>query len=150
MKFAKIVFWVAAIWGLLVLTPLFFIFDLIGRQDPPPVTHPGFYYGFVTVGLAFQFIFAVIATDPVRFRPIMIPAVFEKFSVPAHFASILSRSDIFGQNETNATCFCHRAVAMECGRSRPERALAGKEGQRLVRQTALAGGKRLHSRKRDQ
>jgi len=80
MKFAKIVFWVASIWGLLVLTPLFFIFDSIGRNDPPPITHPGFFYGFVTVALAFQFVFLVIARDPVRFRPIMIPSVFEKLS----------------------------------------------------------------------
>lgn len=80
MKFAKVVFWIAAIWGVLVLTPLFFMFDLIGRTDPPPITHPGFYYGFVTVALAFQFVFLVIARDPVRFRPMMIPSVIEKFS----------------------------------------------------------------------
>jgi hypothetical protein len=83
MKFAKIVFWAAGIWGVLILTPLFFIFDSIGRNDPPPVTHPGFYYGFATVGLAFQFAFIVIATDPVRFRLMMIPAVFEKMSYAA-------------------------------------------------------------------
>jgi hypothetical protein len=80
MKFAKIVFWIAGLWGVLVLTPLFFIFDSIGRNDPPPVTHPGFYYGFATVGLAFQFIFMVIASDPVRYRPMMIPSIFEKIS----------------------------------------------------------------------
>ena len=92
MKFAKIVFWVAGIWGVLVLTPLFFIFDSIGRNDPPPVTHPGFYYGFVTVGLAVQFVFMVIATDPLRFRPMMIPGVFEKMSyVVAMFALYLQR-----------------------------------------------------------
>ncbi|MGA8271620.1 MAG: hypothetical protein WB919_08675 [Candidatus Sulfotelmatobacter sp.] len=83
MKFAKIVFWLAALWGLLVLTPLYFIFDLIGRQDPPPVTHPAFYYGFVSVGLAFQFAFIVIARDPVRLRPMMIPSVLEKFGYAA-------------------------------------------------------------------
>jgi len=83
MKLAKIVFWAASIWGVLILTPLFFIFDSIGRNDPPPVTHPGFYYGFATVGLAFQLIFIVIATDPWRFRPVMIPAVFEKMSYSA-------------------------------------------------------------------
>jgi hypothetical protein len=43
MKFAKIVFIVAAIWGVLLLAPLYFIFDLIGQQDPPAITHPGFY-----------------------------------------------------------------------------------------------------------
>jgi len=80
MKFSRIVFWVAGIWGVLVLTPLFFMFDVIGRNDPPPITHPGFYYGFACVGLVFQFVFMIIATDPPRFRPMMIPAMFEKFS----------------------------------------------------------------------
>ena len=79
MKFAKIVFWIAGIWGILVLTPLFFIYDLIGRQDPPPITHPAFYYGFVTTALAWQVVFIVIAQDPVRFRPLIIPSVLEKF-----------------------------------------------------------------------
>ena len=80
MKFAKIVFWIASIWGVLVLTPLFFMFDRIGQQDPPVITHPGFYYGFATVALVFQFVFMVIASDPVRFRPMMIVAVLEKLS----------------------------------------------------------------------
>ena len=34
-------FWIAGIWGVLVITPLYFMFDLIGRNDPPPITHPG-------------------------------------------------------------------------------------------------------------
>ena len=80
MKFAKVVFWIAGIWGLLVITPLFFMFDLIGKNDPPPITHPGFYYGFCTVTLAFQIAFIVIARDPVRLRPIMVPAMVEKFA----------------------------------------------------------------------
>jgi hypothetical protein len=79
MKFAKIVFWVASIWGVLVIAPLFFMFNLIGRQDPPPITHPGFYYGFATAALAWQIAFFVIASDPVRFRPLMIPSMVEKF-----------------------------------------------------------------------
>jgi hypothetical protein len=78
-KFAKTVFWIAGIWGLLVITPLFFMFNLIGRQDPPPITHPGFYYGFVTAALAWQIAFFVIAQDPLRLRPLIVPAVIEKF-----------------------------------------------------------------------
>jgi hypothetical protein len=78
-RFAKVVFWIAAIWGFLILTPLYFMFDIIGRQDPPPITHPGFYYGFVGAALVWQIAFLVIAADPVRFRPMMIPAVLEKF-----------------------------------------------------------------------
>ena len=83
MKFAKIVFWAAGIWGVLVLTPLYFMFDLIGRQDQPPITHPAFYYGFVGVGLAWQIAFLIIAANPVRFRPLMIACMVEKFSYGA-------------------------------------------------------------------
>jgi hypothetical protein len=79
MKFAKAVFWSAGIWGILVLTPLYFMFDLIGQKDPPPITHPAFYYGFVGVGLAWQVAFFIIATDPVRFRPLMVACMVEKF-----------------------------------------------------------------------
>lgn len=79
MKFARTVFLVAGVWGVLVITPLFFIFDLIGKQDPPPVTHPGIYYGFATTALAWQIAFLVIASDPRRLRPLMIPSFFEKF-----------------------------------------------------------------------
>lgn len=80
MKFAKVVFWVAGIWGLLVITPLYFMFDLIGKQDPPAITHPGFYYGFVACALAWQIAFLFIARDPVRLRPMMLPSVVEKFT----------------------------------------------------------------------
>jgi hypothetical protein len=83
MKFAKVVFWAAGIWGILVLTPLYFMFDVIGRQDPPPITHPAFYYGFVGIGLAWQIAFLIIATNPVRFRPFMIAGMAEKFSYGA-------------------------------------------------------------------
>jgi hypothetical protein len=86
MKFAKITFWIAAVWGILILTPLYFIFDMIGRQDPPPITHPAFYYGFVGLGLSWQFAFIVIARDPVRFRLMMLPSMLEKFSYFAAFA----------------------------------------------------------------
>src|SRR5271167_2534206 len=86
MKFAKVVFWLAGIWGVLVLTPLYFMFDLIGKKDPPAITHPGFYYGFVGLGLAWQIAFIFIARDPVRLRPMMIPSVMEKFGYGATFA----------------------------------------------------------------
>jgi hypothetical protein len=80
MRFAKIVFLVAGIWGVLVIAPLYFMFDVIAQKDPPAITHPGFFYGFVGVGLAWQIAFIFISRDPVRFRPLMIPSIFEKFS----------------------------------------------------------------------
>jgi hypothetical protein len=88
MKFAKIVFWIAGIWGVLILTPLYFMFDVISRQDPPPITHPAFYYGFIAVGLAFQIAFIVIARDPIRLRPMMIPSVVEKLGYGATFIAL--------------------------------------------------------------
>jgi len=98
MKFAKIVFWTAGIWGVLVLTPLYFVFDMIGRNDPPPITHPGFYYGFVSVSLAFQVAFIVIARDPVRLRPMMIPAVLEKFGYGATFLVLYLQNRLHPQD----------------------------------------------------
>lgn len=92
MKFAKVVFWAASIWGVLIITPLYFLFDVIGRKDPPPITHPGFYYGFVCTALAWQLAFFFIALDPVRHRPLMIPSIFEKFSYVGALVTLVSRS----------------------------------------------------------
>ncbi len=83
MKFAKVVFWTAGAVGLVLLAPLYFVFDQVGRQNPPPITHPQFYYGFAGLGLVRQIAFFVIATDPRRFRPMMIPAILEKLSYVA-------------------------------------------------------------------
>jgi uncharacterized membrane protein YfcA len=77
-KFARVVFTIAGTWGVLVLTPLYFLFDLTGRPYPPPVSYPHFFYGFLSVAMAWQFAFFVIASNPARFRLMMIPAVIEK------------------------------------------------------------------------
>jgi len=88
MTFARITFYIAFFWGLLILTPLLFIFNVIAEKDPPPITHPAFYYGFSTTALAFQFVFFLIARDPVRFRPMMIPSILEKFGYAAALTAL--------------------------------------------------------------
>ena len=40
MRFAKIVFTIAGVCGLLVVTPLYFLVDVTGRQYPPPADYP--------------------------------------------------------------------------------------------------------------
>lgn len=80
MKFAKITFLIAGIYGLLVLLPQYFMEDYTGRNYPPPITHPEYFYGFIGVAVAWQVLFLVLATEPRRFRPMMIPAVLEKLS----------------------------------------------------------------------
>ena len=91
MRFGKIVFWVAGVWGVLVVTPLYFLFDVVGRKDPPAITHPGFFYGFVGAALAWQLAFFVIAQDPARYRPLMIPSIFEKFSYGIAVVALVSQ-----------------------------------------------------------
>jgi len=54
--------------------------EQFGRDNPPPVSHPQLYYGFVGVTLFWQFMFLVIGSDPIRFRNAMIPAMLEKAS----------------------------------------------------------------------
>ena len=67
MKFAKIVFWIAGVWGLLVITPLYFMFNLIGEKDPPPITHPGFFYGFVGCALALAMVAFLFCSHAIPF-----------------------------------------------------------------------------------
>src|SRR5437867_1228835 len=80
MRFAKWVFLLAGISGILIVLPHYFVEEKFGRDHPPPVNHPEFFYGFFGVTLAWQFLFLVIGSDPVRFRPAMLPAMFEKAS----------------------------------------------------------------------
>jgi hypothetical protein len=82
MKFAKVVFLVAGVYGLLVLVPQFFLETRIGRDTPPPITHPEFFYGFICVAVAWQVLFLILSRDPVRYRPMMIPAMLEKIGFP--------------------------------------------------------------------
>lgn len=80
MKFAKWLFLISGIYGIIVLAPMYFLEGEIARQNPPAITHPEFFYGFVGVALVWQVMFLVIGADPVRFRPAMLLAALAKFS----------------------------------------------------------------------
>ena len=80
MIFARRVFLIAAIYGMIVLVPQYFMEGRIGRDFPPPITHPEQFYGFIGVALAFQMLFFIIASNPVRYRAAMIAAILEKVS----------------------------------------------------------------------
>lgn len=80
MQFARRAFFLAGIYGVLVVGPMYFLEQRIGHDAPPPITHPEFFYGFVGVALAWQVAFFAIARDPVRLRPMMPFAVLEKVS----------------------------------------------------------------------
>jgi hypothetical protein len=94
MKLARGVFLIGGIWGLVVLAPFYLRFDAIGRATPPAITHPEFYYGFLSVALAWQLAFLVIAADPIRFRPMMAVAMVEKFGYVASIAVLYARGQV--------------------------------------------------------
>ena len=83
MRFARWVFLLAGGSGVLMIVPPYFLERQTGEDYPPPVTHPEYYYGFFGVTLAWQFLFLVIASDPIRHRTAMLPAMLEKASFAA-------------------------------------------------------------------
>ena len=80
MKYAKIVYYVAGIYGIIALLPQYFLLDKIGTDSPPAITHPEFFYGFVGIALVFQLVFFVIARDSLKYRALMPITVLEKLS----------------------------------------------------------------------
>jgi len=93
MRFARWVFLVAAICGIVIVAPLYFLEERLGLDYPPVITHPEIYYGFIGVTLAWQLMFLVIAFDPARYRLAMLPAVVEKasYAIAVLALSVLGR-----------------------------------------------------------
>src|SRR5689334_14156288 len=79
MKFARIVYGVAAAYGFISLLPLYFLFEKVGRDAPPAITHPEFYYGFLGVTFLWQLVFVMIAKKPLQYRSLMPLTILEKF-----------------------------------------------------------------------
>jgi len=83
MNLPKIIFLVAGVYGLVTLIPHFFLENRIGVTDPPAITHPEYFYGFLGVALAWQILFFVIAFNPRRYRAVMPVAFLEKLGFGA-------------------------------------------------------------------
>jgi hypothetical protein len=88
MTFARIVFAVAGVWGLLILPPLYY--------RAPADTRPEDYFGFLAVALAWQIAFLIIATNPVRFRPLMPAAMLEKFIYVGTIGTLVYQERVTG------------------------------------------------------
>jgi hypothetical protein len=91
-KFAQRVFFYAAIYGMIVLIPQYFLESKLS----PPTTHPEQFYGFIGIALAWQFVFIIISRDVVRYRLLMLVAVLEKlaFGVPAWILYLQERAPV--------------------------------------------------------
>lgn len=80
MAIVRWIFWAAAIFGIAVVAPLYFLEGWMGANYPPAPNRPENYYGFVGVTLATQFLYVLIALDPVRFRPVILVGIAAKLS----------------------------------------------------------------------
>jgi hypothetical protein len=92
MRFARNVFIAAGVWGIVVLTPLYFLIDITGRQYTPPTDYPHFFYGFLAITMAWQIAFLAIGSDPARFR--LLPSIFEKASYVVTLLLLYGRARI--------------------------------------------------------
>jgi hypothetical protein len=90
MRFAKRVYLIAGIWGVIVIGLNFFNERWIALNDPPAITHPEFFYGFNCVTLAWQVLFLLLSRDPVRYRPLIPATWLEKFAYVIAIAALYS------------------------------------------------------------
>ena len=86
-RFARRLFRGAAIYGALVLPPMYFL--------TPADAHLPAYLGFVGCALVFQWVFWIVGGDPLKYRALMLPSVGEKgvFAIPALALFALGRTD---------------------------------------------------------
>lgn len=96
-RFARTIFRTAGIYGLIVLLPQYFLEARTGRDFPPPITHPEYYYGFIGVAVAWQLVFLVIARDPARYRLMMLPAIVEKATFAIATLTLFLQDRLSGQ-----------------------------------------------------
>jgi hypothetical protein len=88
MQFAKRVYLVAGVLGLLLTVPPLFMEGMEVRFGEPAVNHPELYYGFLVVVLAWQLVYLAIGMDPVRLRPMMLLAAFAKGTVVVTYVAL--------------------------------------------------------------
>lgn len=71
MTFAKWVFTIGGIWGVLIIGPLFFAEGMLAEATQP-FSHPDTYYGFAASTFAWQLGYLVIGRNPGAYRPFML------------------------------------------------------------------------------
>jgi hypothetical protein len=62
MRFARVIFGLAGVYGLILILPMYFEIARFERAAPPVITHLELYYGFVGVTIAWQVAFLITVT----------------------------------------------------------------------------------------
>ena len=78
-KAARWLFRGAAIYGLIILLPLYFLEHQVAAPAAL-LDHPIYYYGFIGAAAAWQLIYWTIGADPLRYRAFIPLGVIAKFS----------------------------------------------------------------------
>lgn len=96
--FARRLFLGAGIYGVAVLAPMFLLEHVIDEYDPPSITHAEFYYGFVCTALAWQIVYLMMWRDPLRYRPMLIPAIVGKAGFALFVFILLAQGRLAARN----------------------------------------------------
>jgi hypothetical protein len=96
--FARRLFLGAGIYGMVVLVPMFFLEHLIGAYEPPSIRHAEVYYGFVCTALAWQIVYLMMSRDPIRLRPMLIPAIVGKAGFAISVFALFSQERLAARN----------------------------------------------------
>ena len=85
----------AAIYGLIILLPMYFLERSVAAPSPS-FEHPEYYYGFVGAAVTWQFVYWVIGGAPQRYRALMPVAVIAKlgFWVPTFLLWLNGRTPL--------------------------------------------------------
>jgi hypothetical protein len=89
MHFCRLVFLIATAYGVLMIVPLYFAEGLASRLNPPEITQPVYYYGFIGGALAWQFVYFLVAVDPLRLRPFIVLSALAKLALVVTVACLL-------------------------------------------------------------
>lgn len=90
-RFARYVFDAAGIYGLLCALGMYLNPAVLGTMQPVPLV---FFYGFAGVVLAWQIAFLIIASDPLRYRLLMLAALVEKITFVIAVAILQSQGSL--------------------------------------------------------
>ena len=103
-----------------MILPLY-LEDRFFQDYPPRINRPEFYYGFAGITLAWQFMFLVIASDPVRYRLAMLPSLVEKASFAVAIPILYAADRVTGVWLGFAAMDAHAVMGHGCGTMMPTR-----------------------------
>jgi hypothetical protein len=94
MRFSKWLFLVAGGAGVLLVAPQYFQEGWAGAFDPPAINHPEYFYGFIGAVLAWQLMYLLVGSDPVRYRPAMLLCALAKGSFAITILLLLAKGRV--------------------------------------------------------